>query len=60
MLLISFRCGWCNSPITNADIVEDWGLEDPTGKEDEAFIETIQKIEGKILDLKNRLSERNL
>ena len=52
----------CNvgCPITNARIIEDWGLEDPSGKEDEAFIETIQKIEGKILDLKNRLSERNL
>lgn len=29
----------CNvgCPITNADIVEDWGLEDPTGRED-AFL----------------------
>ena len=47
----------CNvgCPITNAGIVEDWGLEDPSGMDDEAFIETIQKIEGKILDLKSRL-----
>ena len=34
---------------------EDWGLEDPTGKQDEAFLETIRLIEGKILDLKERL-----
>lgn len=27
---------------------EDWGLEDPTGKPDEAFRETIRKIEDKI------------
>ena len=35
---------------------EDWGLEDPSGKGDEAFLETIRLIEEKILDLKNRLS----
>lgn len=34
---------------------EDWGLEDPSGKPDEAFRETIRLIEEKILDLKNRL-----
>ena len=35
---------------------EDWGLEDPTGKDDGAFIATIRAIEEKILDLKDRLS----
>ena len=35
---------------------EDWGLEDPTGKDDEAFAATIRAIEEKILDLKARLS----
>ena len=35
---------------------EDWGLEDPTGKDDEAFVATIRAIEEKIIDLKNRLS----
>ena len=34
---------------------EDWGLEDPSGKEDAAFLETIRRIEEKILDLKKRL-----
>ena len=34
---------------------EDWGLEDPTGKPDEAFLETIAGIEERILDLKARL-----
>ena len=34
---------------------EDWGLEDPTGKTDEAFLETIRRIEEKVLDLKERL-----
>ena len=34
---------------------EDWGLEDPTGKPDEEFLETIARIEEKVLDLKARL-----
>ena len=34
---------------------EDWGLEDPTGKPDGAFLETIRLIEEKILDLKARV-----
>lgn len=34
---------------------EDWGLEDPTGKGDEAFLETIRQIEEKILGLKEKL-----
>ena len=34
---------------------EDWGLEDPTGKDDEAFVDTIRAIEGKIIDLKSRI-----
>ncbi len=33
---------------------EDWGLEDPSGKNDEAFLETIHLIEEKILELKAR------
>lgn len=34
---------------------EDWGLEDPSGKEDEAFIYTAKLIEEKIIDLKERI-----
>ena len=34
---------------------EDWGLDDPSGQPDEVFIETIQRIEEKILQLKARL-----
>ena len=34
---------------------EDWGLEDPSGKDDEAFLETIRLIEEKVLDLKARM-----
>lgn len=38
---------------------EDWGLDDPTGKSDEAFLETIRLIEEKILGLKERLRSEN-
>ena len=34
---------------------EDWGLEDPSGKADAAFLETIDLIEKKILDLWERM-----
>ncbi|MEA5013415.1 MAG: arsenate reductase ArsC [Candidatus Limiplasma sp.] len=35
---------------------EDWGLDDPTGKDDEAFIEVIRQIEQNIQSLRERLS----
>lgn len=35
---------------------EDWGLEDPSGKEDAAFLFTIARIEQKVLALKEALS----
>ena len=34
---------------------EDWGLDDPTGKTDDNFIEVIRVIEAKIKSLKSRL-----
>ena len=34
---------------------EDWGLEDPSGKEDAVFLFTMERIEEKILDLKRRI-----
>ena len=36
---------------------EDWGLEDPTGKTDDVFLETILRIEEKVLDLKARIEQ---
>ena len=31
-------------------------MEDPSGKEDEAFLYTIRKIEEKVLELKEKMS----
>lgn len=33
---------------------EDWGLDDPTGKDDEQFIKIIKQIEENVLELKAR------
>lgn len=37
---------------------EDWGLQDPTGKEDECFLEVIRSIEQKVLALKGLVEQR--
>jgi len=34
---------------------EDWGLDDPSGKYDEVFLQTISKIENKIKKLANAI-----
>ena len=39
---------------------EDWGLDDPTGKSDEAFLNVIRSIEEKVLDLKKRIEAEAL
>ena len=39
---------------------EDWGLDDPSGKNEDAFLYCIQTIDTKIKDLKNRIKEGRL
>ncbi|MGN0334917.1 MAG: arsenate reductase ArsC [Lachnospiraceae bacterium] len=53
-VIITMGCN-VQCPYLPCSLREDWGLEDPTGKPDEAFLTTIQEIENKILHLKNRL-----
>lgn len=36
---------------------EDWGLDDPTGKSDDSFLEVIHSIEEKVLGLKSRIDD---
>ncbi len=47
----------CNvsCPNVSSQYAENWGLDDPSGKSDEIFEETIKKIEENILKLKNKL-----
>lgn len=46
-----------NCPYLPSKMREDWGLEDPSGKNDEEFMKTIKTIHEKIEDLKRRLQE---
>lgn len=39
---------------------EDWGLDDPTGKDDQAFRLVIASIEKNILQLKDRIMRKEL
>jgi len=39
---------------------EDWGLDDPSGMADNVFIDTIDLIESKMNDLKNRVKSGEL
>lgn len=39
---------------------EDWGLDDPTGKGKEAFLQTAAVIRQKVLDLKKRIENGTL
>lgn len=52
----------CNvvCPIVPGKHIEDWGLEDPTGKSDEEFIKTAKTIEEKVKDLANRIKSRKI
>lgn len=58
-VVVTMGCGvQCPSlPCTHR---EDWGLADPTGKDDTAFQETIRAIEEKVLDLKARIQAGQL
>ena len=52
----------CNvqCPLLPCSHREDWGLEDPSGKSDEAYLKTIRMIEEKILDLRERIKSCSL
>lgn len=49
----------CNvvCPFVPAELEEDWGLEDPSGKSDEEFRKTIAMIEKKVLELKEKIEK---
>ncbi|WP_088225205.1 low molecular weight phosphatase family protein [Desulfosporosinus sp. FKB] len=53
-IVITMGCN-VNCPYVPCKYREDWGLDDPTGKNDNEFIETARIIEHKILSLKERI-----
>lgn len=58
---IAIKMG-CNvvCPYLPAVHVEDWGLEDPTGKSHEEFVKTAKTIEYKIKDLAERIKNNKI
>lgn len=52
----------CNvvCPILPGRHIEDWGLDDPSGKSDEEFIKTAKKIEEKVKDLARRIENKEI
>ena len=58
---IAIKMG-CNvvCPVVFANHIEDWGLEDPTGKSDEEFVKTAKIIEEKVKDLARRIKNEEI
>ncbi len=54
-IAISMGCD-VGCPFIGRAFDDNWGLPDPTGENDEVFIQTIKEIEIKILQLRNELS----
>lgn len=52
----------CNvvCPFLPAKHIEDWGLDDPTGKSDEEFVKTAKSIEEKVKDLAKRIKNNEI
>ena len=53
-VLITMGCG-VECPFLPCRYREDWGLSDPTGQPDEAFIQTAHTIEAKVRALAERI-----
>lgn len=53
-IVITMGCN-VECPFLPCEYREDWGLEDPTGSSDEVFLQVIKEIEGKVLELKERV-----
>ena len=53
-IVITMGCN-VQCPILPCRHREDWGLDDPSGKDDDVFETTISLIEDKILDIKKQI-----
>ena len=53
-ILITMGCG-VECPSLPAMYREDWGLEDPTGKGDDAFLRTMRAIQQRVIGLRARI-----
>ncbi|MCX7771965.1 MAG: arsenate reductase ArsC [Clostridia bacterium] len=58
-IVVTMGCN-VNCPFLPCRHREDWGLEDPSGKSDDAFKKTIAAIHQKILDLSERIQRNEI
>lgn len=58
-ILVTMGCN-VTCPYLPCQHREDWGLEDPSGKDKEAFLKTALLIKEKVLDLKKRIESGQL
>jgi len=58
-IVITMGCN-VNCPAISCSYREDWGLDDPTGKDDAEFSKTIRTIHRKILELAEKLEKDRL
>lgn len=56
-IVITMGCN-VNCPNIKCSHQEDWGLDDPSHKEDAEFIKTAELIYNKIIDLKSRIDKK--
>ncbi len=55
-VVITMGCG-VSCPLLPCKYREDWGLEDPSGKDDKEFIKTARIIEQNVLELKKNINK---
>lgn len=53
-IAISMGCN-VSCPFIGRGFDDNWGLEDPTGKDDEEFIIVIRQIEAKVLEVRDKM-----
>ena len=58
-ILVTMGCN-VTCPYVPCKHREDWGLEDPTGKDKSEFLKTAAIIREKVLDLKKRIANREI
>lgn len=58
-IVVTMGCN-VNCPYLPCKHREDWGLDDPSGKEDSEFLQTAKLIHEKVINLKQRIQDGSL
>jgi arsenate reductase len=58
-ILVTMGCN-VKCPFLPSKHIEDWGLDDPSGKSDDEFIKTAKTIEEKVKELARRIENNEI